>query len=542
MNIKRMLVDLHIFISALIYLGTGFAFNCKKGATECAGNVMRVCTDEGYWSETECPTDSSCSTNSGSISCKKVEDSEDAVSIDKPLEVKKGRRRSGPRTVTVTKRLSDEIDDDEKPSKIRKKSSQSVKTVTKQPKEIDFEVEQGASTGKEVSYSIILSGGQGGAPNIAQVASSSPSTMQQNPSVNNVSGTTSAKQMSTQPDSSGSSSLPANMPPSAGTTSQPPSGTASSSSTPTPSPSPSSGQSPAPSQPSPSPSSGQPPAPSQPSPSPSSGQPPAPSQPSPSPSSGQPPAPSQPSPSPSSGQPPAPSPSQPSSSPGQSSQPSTDAKSSSQQSPSSSSGSDSKPGAGGQMVTSEQVTSALKENGMNPNSKYLDAVVKSANTHFKDKDFLAMYLAQLAHESGGYVYIEEIACKDTKCPGQYGTGAPGKSYYGRGFIQLSWPDNYKSASQDLGMGDKLYQNPDLVAQDVDIAVKVSEWFWDKKVMTAPGVKDKKQFGSTTKAINGAIECGGSGTDQAKKRYTLYKSMAKAMGITNLASEAGCYPV
>lgn len=183
----------------------------------------------------------------------------------------------------------------------------------------------------------------------------------------------------------------------------------------------------------------------------------------------------------------------------------------------------------------------MKTQNYNPNQSYLNVVVKQTNSHFKDKEMAAMFLAQLAHESGGFVYIEEIACKNTGCPGQYGTGAPGKSYHGRGFIQLSWPDNYKNASKDLGMGDKLYQNPELVAKDPDIAMKVSIWYWDKKVATAPGVSQKKQFGLTTKAINGELECkNNSNIDKSKKRYQLYKAIAKKMGIKNIASESGCY--
>lgn len=192
-------------------------------------------------------------------------------------------------------------------------------------------------------------------------------------------------------------------------------------------------------------------------------------------------------------------------------------------------------------MTAAQLTNALKTVGFTPNPSYLEAVVNGTNGHFKDKEMAAMFLAQLAHESGGFVHIEEIACKNTGCPGQYGTGAPGQTYYGRGFIQLSWASNYKEASQGLGMGDKLYQNPGLVAKDPKLAMDVSIWYWDKRVATAPGVSEKKQFGLTTKAINGELECkNNANIDKSKKRYALYKAIAKEMGVTNIASEGGCY--
>jgi hypothetical protein len=53
---------------------------------------------------------------------------------------------------------------------------------------------------------------------------------------------------------------------------------------------------------------------------------------------------------------------------------------------------------------------------------------------------LAMFLAQIIHESGGLVYKIEQACGSGcfKCPGQYITADdyPGKRYCGRGYIQL----------------------------------------------------------------------------------------------------------
>ena len=47
----------------------------------------------------------------------------------------------------------------------------------------------------------------------------------------------------------------------------------------------------------------------------------------------------------------------------------------------------------------------------------------------------------------------------------------GHVYYGRGYVQLTWAANYKKMGRAIGMGDKLYRNPDLVL-DPDIASKV----------------------------------------------------------------------
>jgi hypothetical protein len=47
----------------------------------------------------------------------------------------------------------------------------------------------------------------------------------------------------------------------------------------------------------------------------------------------------------------------------------------------------------------------------------------------------------------------------------------GHSYYGRGFVQLTWDENYRAMGAELGMGDQLYDNPDLVMEP-SIAAKI----------------------------------------------------------------------
>lgn len=49
----------------------------------------------------------------------------------------------------------------------------------------------------------------------------------------------------------------------------------------------------------------------------------------------------------------------------------------------------------------------------------------------------AMFLSQILWESDGLRATQEYACIQTGCPGVYGSSIyPGKSYYGRGYIQL----------------------------------------------------------------------------------------------------------
>lgn len=47
----------------------------------------------------------------------------------------------------------------------------------------------------------------------------------------------------------------------------------------------------------------------------------------------------------------------------------------------------------------------------------------------------------------------------------------GNSYFGRGFVQITWADNYKKLGNALGIGTMLYDNPSL-ALDLNISVKI----------------------------------------------------------------------
>jgi chitinase len=181
---------------------------------------------------------------------------------------------------------------------------------------------------------------------------------------------------------------------------------------------------------------------------------------------------------------------------------------------------------------------------------------------------LAAFFAHIAHEttsgwSGakggpyvwGLVYTEEQACKDGHCT-QYNTGggspykpAPGKSYFGRGPLQLTYAYNYGAAGQDLGL--PLLATPELVSRDGVVAFKTALWFWMKaqapkpschEVITGkwqPSQKDlaakrRPGFGMTINIINGGVECKDNtpaARDARQERIGFYKHFAAALGVT-----------
>lgn len=181
--------------------------------------------------------------------------------------------------------------------------------------------------------------------------------------------------------------------------------------------------------------------------------------------------------------------------------------------------------------------------GYNPTQQHLKALADELNQKIKDKSQSTMLIAQLIHESAGFTKLTEEGCKNNaeKCGKNYddGKGVKGKAYYGRGYIQLSWAANYQAAGKGIGMGNQLLEEPDKVSEDPLIAAKVSIWYWKTRVMPQPGVKEL-QFGATTKAINGALECRGQNVQKSKNRWKIYLEVEKILKPPKKASEAGCY--
>lgn len=198
------------------------------------------------------------------------------------------------------------------------------------------------------------------------------------------------------------------------------------------------------------------------------------------------------------------------------------------------------------LVTPEEFMRAVKVAGYpKPDEEKFHNLVSQAATAggITSKRELAMFLSHILWESDGLRAKKEYACAGPSgCPGSYSTGTdiPGKQYYGRGYIQLTYSGNYKSASYDLFNDDRLLKNPDLVADDDEIAWATAFWFWKANVGYHPGV-ELGEFGVTTLCINGVLECNnGPNVNKAKLRFQIYSKILKAFNIDEKPIETGCY--
>lgn len=157
---------------------------------------------------------------------------------------------------------------------------------------------------------------------------------------------------------------------------------------------------------------------------------------------------------------------------------------------------------------------------------------------------VAAFIAQCAHESGGFRMMEENlnykaatltklwpkrypagvaeqyagkpqAIANKSYGGRMGNGdeasGDGWKYRGRGILQLTGKDNYRACSKFLFSDDTLLDNPDILL-DAYYATHSACWFWNANKLNQ--YADNGDFVTMTKRING----GTIGLDDRIKHY------------------------
>uniref|UniRef100_A0A6N2LV05 chitinase n=1 Tax=Salix viminalis TaxID=40686 RepID=A0A6N2LV05_SALVM len=120
---------------------------------------------------------------------------------------------------------------------------------------------------------------------------------------------------------------------------------------------------------------------------------------------------------------------------------------------------------------------------------------------------IAAFFAHVTHETGHFCYKEEIngaSLNYCDANNREYPCVPGKKYYGRGPLQLSWNYNYgpagKSNSFD-GLND-----PDIVARDAVVSFKTALWFWMNRVRPVVSqAKVSEQLFEPLMAMNAMVE-------------------------------------
>jgi putative chitinase len=139
---------------------------------------------------------------------------------------------------------------------------------------------------------------------------------------------------------------------------------------------------------------------------------------------------------------------------------------------------------------------------------------------------LAAWLGQLAHESGGLRYWEEIASGQAY-EGRVDLGntqpGDGRRYKGRGPIQITGRANYRAAGRALGID--LEASPEQAATPA-IGSKIAAWFWTdyKKLNPLADEDSEDAYRRITRKING-------GLNGWQDRLTYWRRARTALGLT-----------
>jgi len=112
----------------------------------------------------------------------------------------------------------------------------------------------------------------------------------------------------------------------------------------------------------------------------------------------------------------------------------------------------------------------------------------------------AAFIAQVAHESGQFRYVRELASGEAY-EGRADLGntqvGDGVRFKGRGLIQITGRANYQACGDALGID--LVADPELL-ETPELAARSAAWFWSEKKLNE--LADEENFKLITKRING----------------------------------------
>jgi len=155
------------------------------------------------------------------------------------------------------------------------------------------------------------------------------------------------------------------------------------------------------------------------------------------------------------------------------------------------------------VITLEELKEICPQTKLASLEKFVDAL-NAAMLEFNIDNPVreAAFLAQVAHESGGFNYVREIASGDAY-EGRVDLGniypGDGRKFRGHGLIQITGRSNHHECSMALFGDLRLLDNPALLEHPTD-AARSAAWFWEDRGLNE--IADKGDFKLITKRING----------------------------------------
>lgn len=122
---------------------------------------------------------------------------------------------------------------------------------------------------------------------------------------------------------------------------------------------------------------------------------------------------------------------------------------------------------------------------------------------------VAMFLAQIGHESGGFQWVREIwgpTPAQARYQGRADLGnlqaGDGFRFRGRGLIQITGRANYRECGENLGLD--LINRPELLELPAHAAASAA-WYWaSRRIDNIAEPNDDAAFLAVTRKINGGV--------------------------------------
>ena len=181
-------------------------------------------------------------------------------------------------------------------------------------------------------------------------------------------------------------------------------------------------------------------------------------------------------------------------------------------------------------ITNQELRQCLPLSSEVNREKYLPFINKGISKYLNDDiDTVAMFIAQIGHESVQLRYVTELS-SGSHYEGRKDLGniykGDGVKFKGRGLIQITGRTNYELVSKEFGID--FIRNPMELAYP-EWATYASMWWWKMKGLnTVSQVSTAANFRFVTKIING-------GYNGWQDRYSLWLNCLKTFNIQILSA-------
>jgi len=174
------------------------------------------------------------------------------------------------------------------------------------------------------------------------------------------------------------------------------------------------------------------------------------------------------------------------------------------------------------MITDYQLRQIVPTSSFVDRNKFLIELNKTPARYGINRIVMPSFIAQVAHESGSFHYLKEIASgKAYEGRKNLGNVHPGDGvkYKGRGYIQITGRINYTAFMKWLGGAPDVVDNPALVERP-HLAMLATVWFWTTRGCNE--LAESGNFQALTKKINGGL----NGYADRYKMYQIAKEVLK----------------